>query len=201
MNLSLRALAPPVPPNMALQRTRRPRRRSGRSLRSLGSPLNAQPLGRPELGVVSLIALVSLSCGADWANPTTTQGLHGLLPSRIRSVTISEDPCEKKGQPVDLARWPALVSALNQLKPANSIGMREPWDTKYTVRVTIPAGVIKIDMSTRSSLPGKTIAIVDNGPLGPGPSFYEGGILAGWVAEIGTIGVPGGAAPERPCND
>jgi len=34
------------PPNMALQRTRRPRYRSGRSLRSLGSPLNARPLGR-----------------------------------------------------------------------------------------------------------------------------------------------------------
>jgi hypothetical protein len=30
---------------MALQRTRRPRIRSGRSLRSLGSPLNTQPLG------------------------------------------------------------------------------------------------------------------------------------------------------------
>jgi hypothetical protein len=29
---------------MALQRTRRPRLRSGRSLRSLGSPLNARPL-------------------------------------------------------------------------------------------------------------------------------------------------------------
>ena len=28
-------------PNMALQRTRRPSLRSGRSLRSLGSPLNA----------------------------------------------------------------------------------------------------------------------------------------------------------------
>ena len=35
-----------VPPNMALQRTRRPSLRSGRSLRSLGSPLNAYPLGR-----------------------------------------------------------------------------------------------------------------------------------------------------------
>jgi hypothetical protein len=30
---------------MALQRTRRPRFRSGRSLRSLGSPLNARPFG------------------------------------------------------------------------------------------------------------------------------------------------------------
>jgi hypothetical protein len=39
-----------LPPNMALQRTRRPRFRSGRSLRSLGSPLNAQPLGVPSSG-------------------------------------------------------------------------------------------------------------------------------------------------------
>jgi hypothetical protein len=40
---SLRSLG--SPPNMALQRTRRPRLRSGRSLRSLGSPLNARPFG------------------------------------------------------------------------------------------------------------------------------------------------------------
>ena len=33
-------------PNMALQRTRRPRIRSGRSLYSLGSPRNARPSGR-----------------------------------------------------------------------------------------------------------------------------------------------------------
>jgi hypothetical protein len=37
------------PSNMALQRTRRPRFRSGRSLRSLGSPLNARPLGVSKL--------------------------------------------------------------------------------------------------------------------------------------------------------
>jgi len=33
------------PSNMALQRTRRPRIRSDRSLRSLGSPLNTRLLG------------------------------------------------------------------------------------------------------------------------------------------------------------
>jgi hypothetical protein len=38
-----------APPNMALQRTRRPRLRSGRSLCSLGSPLNARPLGVPKV--------------------------------------------------------------------------------------------------------------------------------------------------------
>jgi TonB family protein len=43
--------------NMALQRTRRPRLRSGRSLRSLGSPLNARPLGHTKVRF-PLIALV-----------------------------------------------------------------------------------------------------------------------------------------------
>jgi hypothetical protein len=38
--------------NMALQRTRRPRIRSGRSLRSLGSLLKARSLGGPELHLV-----------------------------------------------------------------------------------------------------------------------------------------------------
>jgi hypothetical protein len=38
----------PPTPNMALQRTRRPSLRSGRSLRSLGSPLNAYPFGGGE---------------------------------------------------------------------------------------------------------------------------------------------------------
>ena len=34
-----------TPPSMALQRARRPRIRSGRALRSLGSPLNARSSG------------------------------------------------------------------------------------------------------------------------------------------------------------
>jgi hypothetical protein len=48
-----------VPPNMALQRTRPPSLRSGRSLRSLGSPLNAYPFGA-SLKLV-LIAFSALS--------------------------------------------------------------------------------------------------------------------------------------------
>jgi hypothetical protein len=43
-------MKPALAPNMALQRTRRPRIRSGRSLRSLGLPLNARPLGVPSSG-------------------------------------------------------------------------------------------------------------------------------------------------------
>jgi hypothetical protein len=50
------AKAPRSPrPNMALQRTRRPRFRSGRSLRSIGSPLNARPLAAAREGLVRLL--------------------------------------------------------------------------------------------------------------------------------------------------
>ena len=54
-------------PNMALQRTRRPRFRSDLSLRSLGSPLNAQPLdatrGRAWIGTVA-VGLLVIACSA-----------------------------------------------------------------------------------------------------------------------------------------
>jgi hypothetical protein len=52
---------------MALQRTRRPRFRSGRSLRSLGSPLNARSLGSSGMWSLRsrllLVPLVALSAG------------------------------------------------------------------------------------------------------------------------------------------
>ena len=53
MNLELK------PPNMALQRTRRPRFRSGRSRCSLGSPLNARPLGDTEEHLTAGLAIMN----------------------------------------------------------------------------------------------------------------------------------------------
>jgi len=79
----LEDLVPSVPPNMALQRTRRPRFRSGRSLRSLGSPLNARPLGgraieSRSLSLAVAIALALLTSGCTnvlhtYIGPTTAR--------------------------------------------------------------------------------------------------------------------------------
>ena len=49
-------------PNMALQRTRRPRIRSGRSLRSLGSPLNARSLGSTRKSLFIAFSLSVAGC-------------------------------------------------------------------------------------------------------------------------------------------
>jgi hypothetical protein len=58
-------------PNMALQRTRRPRFRSGRSLRSLGSPLNARSLGAGRQRWTVIVALfIGLSSAACHTGPS-----------------------------------------------------------------------------------------------------------------------------------
>ena len=61
---------------MALQRTRRPRLRSGRSLRSLGSPLNAYPLGARSriFRVVACLAIAVAGCnpGGELADRVVT---------------------------------------------------------------------------------------------------------------------------------
>jgi TonB family protein len=69
----------PQAPNMALQRTRRPRFRSGRSLRSLGSPLNARPLGRGWLTIAGfgLGALISV---AGCSSASSSRNKEGIQP-------------------------------------------------------------------------------------------------------------------------
>ena len=72
---------------MRLQRTRRPSLRSGRSLRSLGSPLNARPLGRMK---------GSMKTGSapriDFANlPAPAEGILVTLFITVRKVARSRD--------------------------------------------------------------------------------------------------------------
>ena len=67
---------------MALQRTRRPSLRSGRSLRSLGSPLNARPLGLASLITISLTLSSLIGCAS---NPRLGQ----RIPTREGAVTLA----------------------------------------------------------------------------------------------------------------
>jgi hypothetical protein len=72
-----------VPHNMALQRTRPPSVSSGRSLRSLGSPLNARPLGgypRRAIVVASLaVGLLPLGCFRPKRAPVTYEIPRGYV--------------------------------------------------------------------------------------------------------------------------
>jgi hypothetical protein len=86
---------------MALQRTRRPRLRSGRSLRSLGSPLNARLLGGTlrsigwGVGLLSLFLISQVAAGGDAVRIEVESSWSGLAPEvigaerpRQRSITI-----------------------------------------------------------------------------------------------------------------
>ena len=85
---------------MALQRTRRPRFRSGRSLRSRGSPLNARPLGgfrkRLAIPIWGSLFLPLFGLGAPLFPSRAEQGLIVAVVDRagapLPGVTLLVDP-------------------------------------------------------------------------------------------------------------
>jgi hypothetical protein len=87
---------------MALQRTRRPSLRSGRSLRSLGSPLNTRPFGG--FAVTEKQSRKAVVCGFGGPEVVAQQTkicrgsshIHPVVPSRWRQearvVALEEKP-------------------------------------------------------------------------------------------------------------
>ena len=78
------------PPNMALQRARRPRFRSGRSLRALGSPLNAYSLGAGASGsnYGRCIVVIAVVLAVTVATP---------VPGEIKLVGLWESKATSSG--------------------------------------------------------------------------------------------------------
>ncbi len=89
-----------LPPNMALQRTRRPRVRSGCSLRSLGSPLNARLLGRSWPFLVAAVAvLVCRTSRCASPSPTPTKSRSGLGAHEAHGPVPVDAKCENIKKP------------------------------------------------------------------------------------------------------
>jgi hypothetical protein len=99
-----------VASNMALQRTRRPRLRSGRSLRSLGSPLNAYPLGgcaNQERGPLPLAGFLVLAILASGCNDTSN-----ILTIATPAQVLSFQVAPRDGPPV----WRIEASAPQKIE-------------------------------------------------------------------------------------
>jgi hypothetical protein len=73
---------------MALQRTRRPRFRSGRSLRSLGSPLNARPLGGRSALLSVALSICLIGCTTTGRTPSPDIPLESLSGEWEGKLTI-----------------------------------------------------------------------------------------------------------------
>jgi hypothetical protein len=136
----------PQPPNMALQRTRRPRLRSGRSLCSLGSPLNAQPLDARWLILASALSLLGSSAESGAQNlvvngdfPSSLSGwqLEGSqggsaswtpvdvanLSSSGSALIVNDQPCVEQSPGVFSCPFPGLVQCIPVVPGASySIG-------------------------------------------------------------------------------
>jgi len=95
------------PPNMALQRPRRFRLRSGRSLRSLGSPLNARSLGgqwekQLHPGRKGAALLLALAIAAPACRTATVQPAPYVAPSSYPATTPEAEQRNMPVSPADL---------------------------------------------------------------------------------------------------
>jgi len=113
---------------MALQRTRRPRFRSGRSLRSLGSPLNARSLGRTSMGRSP--------------NPRTLAGRMGI-PRWVLLVAIAFGVVELTN--IALEQFVGLAEPWNAIVPATAMGLIVLTSAVVAVRASVIAAVITIE--------------------------------------------------------
>ena len=120
-----------MPANMAFQRTRHPSLRSGRSLRSLGSPLNAYPLcGGSRLVPVAALAIVFLGCtsiqpvpevsgcpepAGNWSDAETRR----ISECWIWHDRMVLDACLRLGRVGTLESVSSLIYALKLYPPAS----------------------------------------------------------------------------------
>jgi hypothetical protein len=110
-------------PNMALQRTRRPRFRSGRSVRSLGSSLNARLLGglgerdsRVSFAIgLGLLVALGLACDSDPA----PEVLSLATPTPLQAFRLSEISLEQRGS---MGRFPSFGLVLHRDGTATYVG-------------------------------------------------------------------------------
>jgi hypothetical protein len=144
---------------MALQRTRRPRIRSGRSLCSLGSPLNARPLDATRKGRAPAYALLLLSlfavggCSYAKTQPTVVAGRR--FPFREaaslgRGVTQTETK-QLLGEPFEIAaessgetwRYFACERSGDIVKLLGLVTISRPHDFgAYTVTLSFRDGLL-----------------------------------------------------------
>ena len=89
---------------MAFQRTRRPSLRSGRSLRSLGSPLNAYPLGGMHIRLLALLFV--LSCSATARDNPKSLAARDFDVGPLRSDMSAEEVRAALGPPASISSDP-----------------------------------------------------------------------------------------------
>ena len=158
------------PSNMALQRTRRPRYRSGRSLRSLGSPLSFWSLGPRRLSR-SLVFVLAINLGSfllssaasacSCAEPPTSlqnlvkrakqQSSHVFLA--LATDVLDEGPDRAVIFRVERSWKPGsapLQVEVRTAAAAEACGYRFEVGKRYLVYGRTEAGVLRTDICTRT---------------------------------------------------
>jgi len=137
---------------MALQRTRRPRIRSGRSLRSLGSPLNARPLGgwKLRLTFASDILVASLFLGSGCK--TVDGRLYPIWTGSIARIDVSPQTTVPDGALVRVVAFDQSRTALpgvtvSASRPGSDLHLRDYTGADGSVALSLVPARWRIDIS------------------------------------------------------
>jgi len=127
---------------------------------------------------------MALGCGVtskDWGDERLRGRIAALRPDLIAEASIALDECPRRPLPLSQETVIELLRQVSRLAPAPDIGMREEWKEWRIIGIRTTAGqAFEINVSTRESLAGKAIVVLEEDPSG-GIGFYAGEDFWKWL--------------------
>lgn len=127
---------------------------------------------------------MALGCGVnpkDWGDERLRVRIAALRPDLIAGASIALDECPRRPLPITQETLVELLRQIPRLVPAPDIGIREEWKEWRIISIKTAAGeAFEINVSTRESLAGKAIVVLEEDPSG-GIGFYSGEEFWKWL--------------------
>jgi len=128
-----------------------------------------------------------LACGVapkDWGDESLRGRIAALRLEDVADASIALDECPKRPRPLSHETLSELLRQVSLLTPAPDIGMREEWKEWRIINLRTAAGeTFEIDVSTRDSLGGRPIVVLEEEPSG-GIGFYAGDAFWDWLSRV-----------------
>jgi len=146
---------------------------------------------------------MSLACGCvpkDWGDENLRGRITALRPEEVADASIALDECPRRPHPIGQGTLSELLRQVSLLNPAPDIGMREEWQEWRIIKLRTAAGeTFEIDVSTRKSLGGKPIVVLEEDPSG-GIGFYSGEAFWGWLKSTPDSAALESQQAATPCS-
>ncbi len=144
---------------------------------------------RNSCGLLAVGMLAACMLGeSGWGNAAVMAKLSAVTPQDIATATVDLDRCPREPQPFPAGELPELLSRLAKLTPVPTIGYREQWEDWRPLKIDAGRkGHFEIKISTRPSLNGKPVAIIEEGTDVVRHGFYAADEFWPWFKAIPEV--------------